>query len=246
MPRVTAAPLHDEPGETGGLISRLLAFIAHHRLGTGDRLPAERDLATRFTVSRNALREAITTLEALRLVERRPNSGIYLRSARREGSLDALVLQADLGIPLSVEEARDIVEMRRILEIQAIRLACERGTAEDIARFDRILAESADSLRCGRNFASHDQDFHLALVEATGNTMFLRVVTTFYLCSRQRRQHYFADGLRAPASHAQHVTLRDALARRDAEQAVGLMDAHLQGVESYWTELIQKKAPPQQ
>lgn len=225
-----------------GLIGRLLAFIAHRRLAPGDRLPSERELAERFAVGRGALREAVAVLEALRMVERRPNSGIYLGAVERQGSLDAMVLQAHLGVPLTDAEVREVVELRRILELQAVRLAAIRRSDVDLARFDAVLEDGARVVADGRNLADNDAAFHLAVVEATGNNVFLRVVNSFYLISRARRRHYFADGLRAPHSHAQHIALRDAIVARDADQVEALMGKHLQGVESYWLELLQKRS----
>ena len=228
--------------ERTSLIGRLLPFIAHRRLEPGDRLPSERELAERFGVSRGALREAIAVLETLRMVERRPNSGIYLRTVDRQGSLDAIVLQAELGIPLTETEVSEVVELRRILELQAVRLAAERRSAADLARLDQVLAESARVIAAGDNLADQDAAFHLAVVEATGNHVFLRVVNSFYLLSRARRRHYFADGQRAPLSHAQHVAMRDAIAAGEPDAAEAAMGGHLRGVESYWMELLERRS----
>ena len=170
--------------ERAGLIGRLLAFVAHRRFEPGDRLPSERELAERFGVGRNAVREAVAVLETLRMVERRPNSGIYLREVGRQGSLDAMVLQADLGVPLTEAEVAEVVELRRILELQAIRLACERRRDADIERLDRVLAAGEATIAAGGNLADRDAEFHLAVVEATGNHVLLRVVNSFYLLSR--------------------------------------------------------------
>jgi DNA-binding FadR family transcriptional regulator len=160
----------------------------------------------------------------------------------RQGSLDALVLQADLGVPLTEAEVAEVVELRRILELQAVRLACERRRDTDIDRLDAVLAAGESTIAAGGNLAGRDAEFHLAVAEATGNHVLLRVVNSFYLLSRARRRHYFADGTRAPTSQAQHAAMRDAIAARDAQRAVALMGQHLQGVESYWRELLQRRA----
>jgi DNA-binding FadR family transcriptional regulator len=230
-------------GEGGsGLIARLLPFIAHRRLVAGDRLPSERDLAARFGASRPAIREALAVLEALRVVERRPNSGIFLRSVERQGSIEAMVLQAELGVPLSEAEVREVVELRRIMEMQAVRLAAERRSDLDLARIEATLTEGARCVASGANLADADAAFHLSLVEATGNRVFLRVVNAFYLMSRLRRRAYFADGSRAAPSHAQHEAMRDAVAARDADRAEAAMGSHLRGVESYWLQLLNRSS----
>jgi DNA-binding FadR family transcriptional regulator len=226
--------------ERSALTGRLLTFIAERRMAPGERLPSERELAERFAVGRNAVREAIAVLETVRMLERRPNSGIYLRAHGRDGSLDALVLQADLGIPLTEAEVAELVELRRMMELQGMALACARRTDAALARIDAALAGGAGAIARGENFADPDAAFHLAVAEATGNRVFLRVVNSFYLLSRSRRRHYFADGTRAPGSQAQHAAMREAIAMGDADRAAALMGGHLRGVESYWHELLQR------
>ena len=230
------------PDERVSLIGHLLSFVAARRLEPGERLPSERELAERFAVGRGAVREALAVLETLRMVERRPNSGIYLRAVERQGSIEAIVLQAELGIPLTEAEVREVVELRRILELQAVRLAAERRHAGDIEHLDDILAEGDRVIAAGENLADNDAAFHLAMTEATGNNVFLRVVNAFYLMSRNRRRHYFADGTRAPLSQAQHRAMRDAVAAGDPDRAEAAMGGHLRGVESYWFELLERRA----
>ena len=229
--------------ERSGLLGRILTFIAHRGIEPGERLPSERDLAERFGVGRNALREALAVLETVRVLERRPNSGIYLRAVDRDGSLDALVLRADLGVPLTAAEVAEVVELRRMMEVQGTALACERRGEADLARIAQALARGEQGIAAGENFAERDAEFHLAVAEATGNRVFLRVVNSFYLMSRARRRHYFADGSRAAGSHAQHRAMHEAIAARDAARAAELMRGHLQGVESYWRELLDRNPP---
>jgi DNA-binding FadR family transcriptional regulator len=229
--------------ERSDLIGRLLTFVAERRLEAGERLPSERELAERFDVGRNAVREAIAVLETVRMVERRPNSGIYLRAVERDGSLEALVLRADLGVPLTAAEVTELIDLRRILELQGTELACERRQDEDLRRIAAALERSAQSIAAGENFADADAGFHLAVAAATRNRLFLRVVNSFYLLYRTRRHHYFADGSRAGGSHAQHRAMFDAIAAGDAEKAVALMRGHLKGAESYWLELLQRSPP---
>src|SRR3546814_4412475 len=87
----------------------------------------------RFGVGRGVIREALSVLENLRYVQRKPNSGIYLNPNRERTSLEALSLFAGLGLDLAVDKLAQILEVRRILEIQAVSLACERRTDPDLA-----------------------------------------------------------------------------------------------------------------
>ncbi len=220
------------------ILKETLAYIEYHRLGPGDRLPSERDLAERMTVGRNTIREALTVLETVRLVERRPNAGFYLRDPAREGSIDAMVLLSDFGIPLSEKQAKDVVEMRRILEVHAIRLACERHSPADIKRLHAILDETEAKIAAGRSIAEQDALFHLGIVEATHNDVFCRMANSFTLMSRVRRTLYFADPARGPRSQAHHRQIVAAIEKGDPMVGVKLMEKHLDGVETFWLDTL--------
>lgn len=232
---------HAREDERSDLVARILAFVAERRLTSGERLPSERELAERFEVGRNTIREAIAVLETVRLVERRPNSGIYLRAMDRDGSLDALVLRADLGVPLDAAEVSELIEMRRILEVQGTELAGQRRKDDDLARIDAALDAGRRAVAANENFAACDAEFHLAVAAATRNSVMRRVVNSFYLLSRTRRWHYFADGRRAPEAQRQHEAMAAAIRAGDAAAAAGLMRAHLQSTEAYWHELLQRQ-----
>lgn len=221
-------------GGEKALVRRILEFLKDRRFEAGERLPAERVLAARFRVGRNALREALATLISLRVVEARPNSGIYLRHIASESSFDTLVLLSEMGEPPSPEEILGTMEVRRPLEREACRLACKRRTAEDIAALRRILDEVDTVIAAEGNIADLDQAFHVALVEATHNSILVRVLHSFYRLSLERRRAYFADLKRGRESAADHRKIVDAVEKRDAARADRLMTKHLDNARVYW------------
>ena len=136
-----------ETRETGpsAAITGILRYLQERRLQPGDRLPSERDLAERLGVGRNAVREALATLVTLRMVESRPNSGIYLRHMSRESSFEVMVMLAELGAPPADNEIVESMEVRAHLETLSVRLACERRNDEDLARL-QVLLQQADEV----------------------------------------------------------------------------------------------------
>jgi GntR family transcriptional repressor for pyruvate dehydrogenase complex len=221
------------------LLARLLPFLRERRFQAGDRLPSERDLAQRFSVSRSNVREAIAILEAHRVVECRPQSGVYLRSRQHEAALDAMLLEQEAGLPLTVDDVRDLHEFRQMLEVRAVVAATTRRTSEDIARMDAVLRTSAARLNQGLSIADQDAHFHLALIEAGHNQLLVRTANWFYLLSGKRREHYFANRMHARRSLNQHIALRDAVERRDTTRAVELLNKHLEGMERYWSHTLE-------
>ena len=228
-PESTASSRNERP-----LIVRFLDFIADRNLEPGERLPSERVLAERFGVTRAMLREALTVLEAMRVIESRPRSGIYLRAESRVGSLDAAVMKTDLGLPLKTAEADELNEFRSILECQAIVLACERRTAEDIARLDACMDACREGLKRGDSIAQPSADFHLAIVAATHNQFLLRAANSCYLATRGMRDQLFSSLEVSRDSILEHQQIRDAIAKGCIEDARKALNSHLETAAQYW------------
>ena len=233
-----SAPPQAQPGRA--LLGRVIDYAREHSLQTGDRFPAERNLAQTLGVSRNALRETLATLESFRVVELRPNSGVYLRALGTESSFEATVLLAELGTAPDAAEVRETIEVRAALERQAITLACARRTDADLAQLVRINADSRAILAKRGNIADCDQAFHLALANASHNSVLVRMLHAFYRLTLERRRVFFADAARGRASCAQHEQLVAALKLRSVARANKLMDAHLGNAQLYWKTTLNK------
>jgi GntR family transcriptional regulator, transcriptional repressor for pyruvate dehydrogenase complex len=223
----------DDPGAKP-LVGRLMEYVTERRLRPGDRLPSERELAERLGSGRNAVREAIATLTSLRVVESRPQSGIYLREIQRQSSFEALVMLSRLGRPPTLSEISETMEVRAVLERTAIEFACARRDDEDLATLDRILEETQRIIDEKGNIADADNAFHLALVSAAHNAILVRVLNAFYELTLARRRLYFARLQRAKTSHRQHKAIVEAVRARDAARAMKLIHDHIANVRSYW------------
>jgi len=226
-----------------GVIGGIVAYIRRRGFEPGERVSSERDLAARFGVGRGVVREALSALETMRVVERRPNSGIYMRRVASEGSLDAMVLFSDLGIPASNQEVLQLVEMRHLLEVQTVALAAMRWEPTDLAALDEILRRTEQRIARGESIVEEDAAFHLQVVACAKNQFVQRVANSYYLASRHRRVSYFAAADQCSASHEGHVALRDALFARDTAGAMARMEEHLAGMTSYWLDRVDATSP---
>jgi len=149
------------------VFARLRAEILSGQYRPGERLPAQRALAADFGVNMASIREALKRLEQLRLVEVRHGDGTIVLDWRRSGGLEALMLHDRVDESF----ARDLFEARRLLLVEAARLAAERRSdAQALA-----LSEMAEALASADD-ESHallaDWAFMAALVEAAGNLIF--------------------------------------------------------------------------
>jgi GntR family transcriptional regulator, transcriptional repressor for pyruvate dehydrogenase complex len=204
------------------------------------KAPSERDLAERFAVSRGQVREGLAILEAMQLIERRAKSGIYVTEGA--AGMEALAFFARLGLPLENRQIFEAVEVRKIHEIKAAELAASRATDENFERLRDILARSEARLAEGGGLDKLDQEFHLEIVRATQNTVFLNICTAFYALGQARLHVYFREPERNRRSHEEHKQIFEALVHRDASLASALMVSHLRGAVSYWSELLEPAA----
>ena len=150
-----------------------MIFSEYSRAGL--RLPAELDLATRFGVSRIAIREAMKILEGRGLVDVRTGRGTHTTGPttdRVKGSL--LRLFRDQPAP-SLSDMEQFLELRATLEEEAAALASRRATPEDIAALEEALSQM--ELHCGDEWlAEWDSRFHVRVAQAAHNPYFEMVL----------------------------------------------------------------------
>lgn len=231
--KITSAP---------NVMGRILSFIDERRYQPTERLPSERDFADKFDVSRGAVREALASLESMRVIERRPNSGIYLRNSD-ESSIEALVLRASSGLPFQPDETADVFEVRSILELQAVRLSCGRRREQDIDHLKEILHRTKLAIDGNKSIEIEDEAFHLGIVAATQNAILFRTVKLFYEFSKQRRIIYFSEYARGRQAYEDHCEILEAIEGRRADLAVRKMDGHLSRALATWQTLLATPEP---
>lgn len=144
--------------------------VADGRLRPGDRLPAERDMAEIFGVSRHGVREAIRGLETTGLVESRPGvtGGAFIRNG------DPRVVSRALGdlAALGALSSKDLLEARILLTSNVIRLVCERATEEDFQLLEDDVAfteEQSKNSEAGIVRTAQITEFYRILAKATHN-----------------------------------------------------------------------------
>ena len=223
------------------ITAQILRLIQERRLAPGDRLPSERELAVHLGVSRPSLRESLATLEAMRVIARRPNSGIYLAERDSPPSFESVVLRSTLGVPLDTETIVQSMEVRNLLELHAVDLACKRRTGDDLVHLQAIVERTRMRLAERRSIIDLDEAFHLGVVAAAHNPVFLQIVHAFYRLSKPRRGVYFADLKRCSRSHREHQAILRAISARDLGAARAAMYRHIH--EGFWSSVLKQRAP---
>lgn len=199
---------------------RLEKLIDEGEYPPGGRLPPERELAERFSVSRPTVREAIIALEALQKVEVKTGSGVYvLKSARRGNGADASV------------SAYELTEARALIEGEAAALAATMISDEQLRDLEAVMREMADESTDGKLISElADQKFHHIISEATQNKMLSSVIDNlWYIRDNSPGVHeaYQAICEIEPQSRMnEHKDILVALKQRDAHAAREAMHAH--------------------
>lgn len=202
-------------------VSRLLQTIRLGIVEPGSALPSERDLATRFAVSRDTVRDAIRELTAAGYV--------VSRRGRYGGTFVCEVLPVPApSEPLTVDEIDDVLSLREILEVGAVRAVARRSLAA--AERDELWNRLEESCAAApQDYRRLDSRFHLAIAEASGTPSLVTLVA-------DSRSHVNDLLDRIPLltpnithSNKQHEAIVIAILRGDAEAAEAAMAEHLAG-----------------
>lgn len=148
------------------------ATIVSGEFRPGDRLPTERELAGRFQVTRNTVREALRQLEQLRLVSIRQGSGVVVRDLLASAGVDLLsVLLTSEIMPTKL--IGDVLEVRAVVGAAITAYAIDRFDADKLGAFrsavDAFVAEAERPAPAPATLAALDFDVHTTLVQASGN-----------------------------------------------------------------------------
>jgi DNA-binding GntR family transcriptional regulator len=199
-------------GATQRIVESITTAIVERRLAPGTKL-AEQKIADIFKVSRTLVRQALNQLSRDRLVTLEPARGAFV------------------AMP-SVEEARQVFEVRAMIEAALVRLLAARITDAQIALLRSHLRDEREAIARtdvpGRTRLL--ADFHVVLARLLGNEVLAQLLSD--LLSRSSLiSLMYQSAHSAEHSQDEHVQIVEALARRDARAAVRLMEHHLSSVE---------------
>jgi GntR family transcriptional repressor for pyruvate dehydrogenase complex len=225
---------------SSAIADQIRSAIVNGRLGQGEKLPPERELAAQFGVSRVTVRDALRALEATGLVEIRVGArgGAFVRAP--SGSLVAQAM-ADMMLMSAVGPA-DVVEARLIVELGTVTLACARATDEDLDALRGLDARARTALKAGTYTRELSWEFHALVGRAAHNNAidgltqsFRSTLSMHPVRVREPRKRSFT------ATVEEHRRILDAVERRDAQAARRELASHLlrgTGLEKREAELL--------
>lgn len=199
-------------------VGRLRQQITSGAWDVGTRIPAEPELAELIGVGRNTVREAVQSLVHAGMLERRQGSGTYVISSSELGTA--------MGRQIAGAHQRDVLEVRRSLEVEVARLAALRRTEEQVVELRALRDSRSEALASGdlERMVETDLRLHRTLAQAAHNPVLLALY--------ENLQDAIGENIRFNFEHPAHDDdahhdLVEAVAARDASAAMREIDRYL-------------------
>ncbi len=206
------------------IAEQLRALMTSGEFKPGERLPAERDLAKQFGVSRPSVREALIALEVEGWVEVRTGSGVYVlvRGARNG---DARKIPSAEWGPL------ELIRARRVIEGEIASLAAKHAKRKHLSAIREAIDSMQEDTDRGVAPLAGDRAFHTAIAEACDNVVLVETVQTFWDARRgplfERLGDYFETVPSWRTAIAEHEVVLAAIRAHDGEAARTAMQQHM-------------------
>lgn len=225
--------LKREPSLAARVTQELLDSIVEGRLRSGQKLPSERDLSEQFGVSRTVIREAVRGLEAKGVVEVRSGRGLQVASvtsAQVTETFDLFVRGQQIKDEVKPE---NISEVREMLELRIVELACARATESDMKQIEDAYL-SIEGAASAEEAAEGDSLFHLAIAKATHNALLVTLLESVNATIRNVRLESLQRPGRKTEAQEQHKKVLERLLERDPVGAVDAMGFHLEDSQAFY------------
>jgi GntR family transcriptional regulator, transcriptional repressor for pyruvate dehydrogenase complex len=205
------------------IVAQIQDLITKDRLKRDDQLPNEKELSETFKVSRSTVREAILSLETLRLVERRQGDGTYV-IATSEKALVQPLASALFG---EKDDLIDIFSLRMVIEPEVAHIAAENAMAAEIEELEKILRVQEKDITQGSLAVHTDATFHHLLAHMAKNRVIERLLLALVDLLNKTRDEYLQSEERRRRAVKGHQRILDAIKDRDGRAARRAMHKHL-------------------
>jgi DNA-binding FadR family transcriptional regulator len=204
--------------------SAVVSYITDHGLVAGDPLPPEAALMTALGVGRNALREAMKSLQAIGIVDIRHGFGTYVGSSSLRSLEAGLAYRATVSARGDLREVLNLLEVRRLVELGLT----DRVFAEvrDLEPLERIVVEMEQRAAAGEYFADLDWRFHEALYEPLGNALVVELLGVFWAVFTRVESELPGHRYTPAAAAGWHRDIYEALRAGDRDHYLAAFGRH--------------------
>ena len=207
------------------LVEQIQQKIMDNELKVGDKLPPEREMSEIYNISRNSVREALRSLEVLGLVECRHGEGNFITNR-----LDGCVVNALSALfVLNKGSIKDLLQMRRSIELGSLRNIIERNSKKD-ARTLREIIEAYENGAGVEAYLELDERFHKTIINLSGNTLYgiiFDMLSALILPDMRREVKISVEADANKNLYAEHLALLKAIEDGDLKRADEILTRHL-------------------
>lgn len=210
----------------------IIEMIKSGQLKPGDQLDSVQELASKLQVGRSAIREALTSLRAMGLIEMRQGEGTFVKTF----TLNSLTYPLQSAMLMSKKSIQELLEVRLIVEAAIVAKAAKKRTIEDLEEMRLHLEEMAAHTDNSELGERADLAFHLAIAKAAGNvllsTLMQHVSDLMSEAMRETRRICLYDEKQTLAQlNEHHLLIYRQIETQDDVAAEQAMKAHLLFVE---------------
>jgi DNA-binding FadR family transcriptional regulator len=210
---------------TEEIAQQLLGEIRERKLAPGTRMPSERELVKALGVGRSTIREALNGLALLGVLDIRHGQGVFIaEGATRERGPEELAAALAKGV------THDLLEARRIVEVEIAALAAGRRKQGDLRSIAGVLKAHERALRAGEPCAEHAARFHLEVAAAAHNEVLEGLVASILPMLEQLGPRLETLPDYREWEYAEHREIYEAIRAGDTELAAERMREHLQAM----------------
>lgn len=203
-------------------IQRLQELVASGEFPRGAQLPPQRELSARLKVSRPSLREALSVLEAMRVLRTEPGLGTFVADGEADNEQEAWRFASRYSLP-------EVYQFRFVAEGYAARLAAMRVTEPELAALRHVLNEHQEAIRATDLVAAsqHDFEFHRQIMQYSGNCVFLDLTASYRAVLLESQFLPAKRHGRLWEPIVEHENILRTLGRHDPDGACYFMHVHI-------------------
>ncbi|QOR66625.1 FadR family transcriptional regulator [Cytobacillus suaedae] len=217
----------------------ILLKIKEGEIQPGDKLSSVEQLAEKFQVGRSAIREALSALRAMGILDIRQGEGTYVK----EFDSSMLSLPFSTAVLMRPDDLSHLLEIRKILEAGAAYAAAERRTDADLEKMKSALDRMQEGIGNEELGEKADFDFHIAIATASQNPLLVSLMNSVSeimveTMKETRRLWLFGKQVTVEKLYKDHLGIFEAIKDQNTELAQQRILDHLNSVEDVLKKFI--------
>lgn len=214
-----------KPSKYQSIVNHIEDLIESGQLKSGDKLLPERELSDQFGVSRISVRKALAVLAGKGLINTTPRHGAYVA----EFSSEQVINSFSRLVAKNSRRTDDLYEVRRLIEVQVVRLVAVRRTKDDVRELWEIFEQTTADILLGEDPHTADINFHISLAQYAKNPFFAELMSALVTGLIDAFAHLWTDrGDQLPEKIIEdHRNIIQAIADQDPDAAALYVTQHV-------------------